>query len=82
MTRAQLQQMQAVVPAKTERVDISGVQLDMDVPAAMRAEHYLQQIGNPYAFRCGDIAVNVRFCPGGKTLAQAMQTYLAAKAGL
>jgi len=61
-----------------DRVDITQITLDMNLPAAQRAQQYLQQVKNPYAFRCGDIAVNVRFCHNGKTLEQAMQAYFTA----
>ena len=82
MTKAQLQQLRAMAPAFTDRVDAASIKLDMDAPAAVRAEQYLRQIKNPYAFRCGEVAVNLRFCPDGKSLAQSMQAYLSAKAGL
>jgi hypothetical protein len=81
MTTAQLQQLQAAGSAFADRVDVSTVKLDMDAPAAVRAEQYLRQIKNPYAFRCGDVAVNVRFSRDGRTLEQAMQSYLTALAG-
>jgi hypothetical protein len=81
MTLAHLQLLQGEVPAHTDRVDISGIKLDMGAPAAVRAEQYLKQIKNPYAFRCGDVAVNLRFSRDGRTLEQAMQSYLTALAG-
>ena len=81
MTKAQLQQLRATVPAYADRVDASNVKLDMDAPAAVRAEQYLRQIKNPYAFRCGDVAVNLRFSHCGRTLEQAMHSYLTALAG-
>jgi len=81
MTKVQLQQLRDTVPAYADRVDISSVKSDMDAPAAVRAEQYLRQIKNPYAFRCGDVAVNVRFSRDGRTLEQAMQSYLTVIAG-
>ena len=81
MTASQLRELQNIVPSREQRVDINTIRLDMDAPAAVRAEQYLRQIKNPYAFRCGNVAVNVRFSHGGKPLAQAMQSYLAALAG-
>jgi len=81
MTKAQLQYLQAAKPAFADRVDTANVKLDMDTPAIVRAEQYLRQIKNPYAFRCGDVAVNLRFSHSGRTLEQAMQSYLTAIAG-
>jgi len=78
MTTVQLRELQNATPTREQRVDITNITFDMDVPAAVRAEQYLKQIKNPYAFRCGNVAVNVRFCREGKPLAQAMQSYLTA----
>ncbi|MCL2300147.1 MAG: hypothetical protein FWC27_08400 [Firmicutes bacterium] len=80
MTAAQLRELQNIVPPREQRVNITTITLDMDAPAAVRAEQYLRQIKNPYAFRCGNVAVNVRFCRDGKPLAQAVQSYLTALA--
>ena len=81
MTVAQLRQLREVAPIHTDRIDITSIKLDMNAPAAVRAEQYLRQIKNPYAFCCGDVAVNVRFCRDGKSLEQAMHSYLSAIAG-
>ena len=81
MTVTQLRELQNIVPSREQRVDINTIRLDMDAPVAVRAEQYLKQIKNPYAFRCGDVAVNVRFSQDGRTLEQAMQSYLTALAG-
>ena len=80
MTVAQLRQMQNTLPDKADRVDISGIKLDPNASAAEKAAQYFHQVKNPYHFRCGEVAVNVNFCREGKPLAQAMQSYLAAKA--
>lgn len=61
-----------------DRVDIACVRIDADAPAVSRAEQYLCQIKNPYAFKCGEIAVNVRFSPEGKALKEAVASYLSA----
>jgi len=81
MTVAQLHKLRETIPTYADRINITGIKLDMNVPAAVRAEQYLQQVKNPYAFRCGDVAVNIRFCREGKTLDQAIQSYLTALAG-
>jgi len=51
----------------------------MDASAPIRAEQFLAQIKNPYAFRCGDVAVNLEFSSDGKTLEQAITSYLLSK---
>jgi hypothetical protein len=78
VTLEELQNLRAANPSKEERVDANGVVVDMDAPVAERAQKYLEQIKNPYAFRCGDVGVNVEFTPGGKTLEEAVTSYLRA----
>ena len=41
---------------KDELVDIETVHIDPDLPPAERLLNYLEQIKNPYCFRCGDTA--------------------------
>jgi S1-C subfamily serine protease len=74
----QLAQMKNADIAVDDRVDIASVKIDADAPVASRAEQYLSQIKNPYAFKCGEIAVNVQFSPEGKTLKEAVTSYLSA----
>ena len=38
---------------KDELVDIETVHIDPDLPPAERLLNYLEQIKNPYCFRCG-----------------------------
>jgi len=51
----------------------------MDAPVAVRAQQFVEQIKNPYAFMSGDVAVNIEFAPEGKTLRDAMVSYLRAQ---
>ena len=78
MTVQQLHELRNTKPAAADRVDISGIEFDMDAPAAQRAEQYLRIVKNPYAFRSGDVAVNVIFTPNGKPLKKAVEAYLTA----
>lgn len=78
MTKEQLLQLKNVEVSISERVDIADVKVDPAMPVALRMEEYLRQIKNPYAFRCGEIAVNLSFSSNGKTLEDAMTSYLTA----
>ena len=78
MTVQQLHELRNTKPTAADRVDVTGIKFDMDAPAAQRAEQYLRQVKNPYAFRCGDVAVNVMFSPTGKPLKHAVESYLTA----
>lgn len=60
---------------RNELVDIASVHIDTTLPAAERMENYLQQVKNPYLFRSGNIAVRVRFSPGGAELGDLLKRY-------
>jgi hypothetical protein len=48
----------------------------MNAPAEVRAAQYIEQLKNPYAFRCDNFAVNVVFSADGKKLEDALLSYL------
>jgi hypothetical protein len=76
LTVEQLNKLESERPSFDERVDIKTVKIDQNASAAERAEQYINQIHNPYHFRCGDLAVNVEFTEGGKTLRDCVKAYL------
>lgn len=59
-----------------DRVDMDTVRIDKDAPQLERAIELIKQIKNPYAFRCGDVAVNIEFTAGGKRLDELLLFYL------
>ena len=79
MTQQELEALRNANPPREERVDIRSVALDMDAPAEVRAQQLLRQVKNPYAVMCGDLAVNIGFTAGGKTLGDAVKSYLTAQ---
>lgn len=44
-----------------ELVDINDVVIDTDLPKEQRILNYLEQIKNPYCYKCGNVAVRVCF---------------------
>lgn len=59
-----------------DRVDICCIHIDKNASVKDRAQEYIKQIKNPYAFKCGKVSVNIEFSPGGKTLSEALLSYL------
>jgi hypothetical protein len=59
-----------------DRIDINSVKIDYALSQMERAISYINQIKNPYAFRCGDCAVNLRFTKSGKPLEECVASYL------
>lgn len=49
-------------------VDIRTVSVDTSLPSEQRMMNYLEQVKNPYLFRCVDAVVSVRFSAGGTAL--------------
>jgi len=56
-------------------VNIHTIKIDKNLPAARRAEQYLEQIRNPYCFLCGDSVVRVRFAEDGGDLKAHLKNY-------
>ena len=56
-------------------VDIRTVSVDTSLPPEQRMMNYLEQVKNPYLFRCGDAVVSVRFSAGGTALDGLLKNY-------
>lgn len=61
--------------SKTALVDINDVTIDMNQPKEQRMSSYLEQIKNPYQFRCGDYTVKIRFSDTSATLQDKLVAY-------
>lgn len=58
-----------------ELVDIRAVTVDKNLPPEERMIDYLEQIKNPYCFRCGDAVVSVLFSTGGTSIDILLKNY-------
>lgn len=76
MDICQLRNLKSVHPTYDERVNIEDIKIDMTPCVYERAGQFLRQIKNPYAFRCGGVAVNIAFSPQGKLLKDVVTAYL------
>lgn len=76
--KARLEQMKSVDIAKVDRgtlVDINSIHIDSTLPDEQKLQDYLEQIKNPYCFRCGDTPVKIRFVSEEKSLKQSLYNY-------
>lgn len=76
--QSQLQKMKSAEITQIDRdslVDICSIHIDTALPAVQKMQSYLEQIGNPYCFLCGDTPVRIRFVSESKTLKQALGDY-------
>ena len=78
ISQSQLQEMRSVDITQVDRstlVDIRNIHIDTALPAVQKVQSYLEQIGNPYCFLCGDTPVKIRFVSESKTLKQSLCDY-------
>ena len=74
MTRSALEQYRRAdisASATGNLVDIRNVAIDRSLPVEGRMERFFTQVGNPYLFKVGDVAVKVE-CVGRKPLSDAL----------
>lgn len=59
---------------KGNLVDITQIQIDKSLSRKKRIEKFVEEIGDPYHFRAGQIEVKINFEPDG-SLQSKMQHY-------
>lgn len=63
-------------------VDINSVVIDLSLPVPQKQQSFIQQIRNPYLFRCGDTTVRLSFGNSDITLADKIKEYFLSRQGL
>lgn len=66
--------LQTVSPS--ELVDINTIHIDIKKDKLNRLKDFIQQIHNPYCFKCGTATVKVSFTDSGETLQDRLLLYL------
>jgi len=57
-------------------VDASIVTVNLDLPKAQRMAQVAEQLGNPYCFKCGKIAVKLSYADTSATIDERMESYM------
>ncbi len=57
-------------------VDIHDVKIDRTLPKEERIRSFVEQIKNPYCFKCGEVVVKMAFSDTETTLEERMEHYL------
>jgi hypothetical protein len=57
-------------------VDITSIKIDTDLSKEEKITSFIEQIKNPYLFKCGKIVVQIGFADTNITLDERMETYL------
>ncbi|MDK2935701.1 MAG: hypothetical protein PWQ06_2547 [Anaerophaga sp.] len=72
---AELSQIDIANTDKNKLVDINTVSVDTSLSGVERMINYLEQVKNPYCFRCGDTTVRLRFESNGSELSSRLRNY-------
>ena len=72
----EMQQVDIRTVDKSALIDLNSVKIDESLPIPERVASFVSQIGNPYCFRVGDVAVKVVYQTGGPTFQQNMEEIL------
>lgn len=57
-------------------VDIHDVIINTDLPKSERILDFIQQIKNPYCFKCGDTVIKITFTETEETIEDKIENYL------
>lgn len=78
LTETMLSEMQSVDPLTVDRstlVDIKDVLINPDLPKLDRMKSFVEQIKNPYCYKCGKIVVKLRFSEKDATLEERLMNH-------
>lgn len=58
------------MPQQNHLKDLRSVHIDASLPVPERIRSFVQQIGNPYLYKVGDVVVSVSYNGDGGTLTE------------
>lgn len=58
---------------KSKLVNLEDIKINTDLSIENRKEQFIEQAGNPYAFKCNGIVVKNTYSNNGKTLDQLLE---------
>lgn len=79
ITMEQLEEMQKVDIRNVDPdtlVDIKDVKVNTHLPKEERMLNFIEQIKNPYCYKCGKVIVKISFADTKVTLEERMENYL------
>lgn len=60
-------------------VDIGNIRIDTDQPVTERVAKFIDDVGNPYCYRCGDVMVKIEFQNQQDSLQERLTKFLIEK---
>ena len=79
MTVEEMKKIDVRTVSRDDLVDIRDVHVDRSLPKEERIRSFVQQIRNPYCFKCGNVVVKTSFADTDATLEERMEHYLRSK---
>lgn len=79
MTVDEMKNVDVRTVSRDDLVDIRDVHIDRTLPKEERVRSFVQQIRNPYCFKCGNVVVKTSFADTDVTLEERMEHYLRSK---
>ena len=79
MTIEEMKNVDVRTVSRDDLVDIRDVHIDRTLPKEERIRQFVEQIKNPYCFKCGDVVVKTSFADTDVTLEERMEHYLRTK---
>lgn len=61
---------------KDELVDINDVKIDINQTKEEKIKSFINQIKNPYCYKCGKVTIKISFSDNGKSLEDLMSDYI------
>ncbi len=59
-----------------ELKDIQDIKFKDNMTKEERMAYFIEQIGNPYVFKCGDITVKIKYSENGPSFEECFKEYL------
>ena len=59
-----------------ELKDIQDIKFKDNMTKEERMAYFIEQIGNPYVFKCGDITVKIKYAENGPSFEECFKEYL------
>lgn len=79
MTVEEMKNVDVRTVSRDDLVDIRDVHIDRSLSKEERIRSFVQQIRNPYCFKCGNVVVKTSFADTDVTLEERMEHYLRSK---
>lgn len=61
---------------KDELVDINDVKIDINQTKEEKIKSFINQIKNPYCYKCGKVTIKISFSDNSKSLEDLMSDYI------